>query len=82
MKHMATHNEVYHAAAYPLKDSSFGKDISSERSKQIICHKREELTVKMTFFFSCDSSKIRNAKRTHHFLWAVYTGHSELILCR
>lgn len=51
MKHMATHNEVYHAAAYPLKDSSFGKDISSERSKQIICHKREELTVKMTFFF-------------------------------
>lgn len=36
----------------------------------------------MTSFFSCDSSKIRNAKWTHHFLWAVYTGHSELILCR
>lgn len=26
--------------AYPLKDSNFGKDISSERSKQMIC--REE----------------------------------------
>lgn len=30
--------KVYCAASYPLKDSSFGKDISSDRSKQIICH--------------------------------------------
>lgn len=31
---------IFYCQAHPLKDSNFGKDISSERSKQMICQRQ------------------------------------------
>lgn len=34
--------KVCFGIGYPLKDSNFGKDISSERSKQMICNEEDD----------------------------------------
>lgn len=68
---------------YPLKDSNFGSDISSERSKQMIC---KELK-KKEYLYGGRKASISvliwtgTAAWTYHFFWTVYTRNSELVLC-
>lgn len=69
---------------YPLKDSNFGNDISSERSKQMICKKFKKKTT--TTFYGGRKASVsgliwtETTPWTYHFLWTVYTRNSELVL--
>lgn len=78
--------KVYFGIGYPLKDSNFGKDISSERSKQMICNEEDGTRWEQFYIKSKSSFLVQTLLRTvmwaYHFLWTVDTRNSKLVLCR